>query len=105
MLMTSHGLDFGISALFLGAEGAALYGASRCKEGTKKYTLVAIAVIAALAATLAGSIAVGGALLATSGLQAAQAGSLGTALLALVAHVQAFISTLTPAETPRDKTP
>lgn len=88
--IANHGLDFGIGAACAGVEGLALYGASQCKDKFTKYSLIAIAIIAAIGATLAGSIALGGVFLQLSGMQAAGWTTVSTALASVFAHIQAF---------------
>lgn len=93
--ISCHGLDFGIGAACASVEGAALYAAKRIEpknpvDKAIKYSLIALAALAAIGATLAGSVAMGGVLVSCFGLKAAEWGVLSTALLSLFGHVQAF---------------
>lgn len=96
--IANHALDFGIGAACAGIEGLALYGASQCKDKFAKYSLIAVAIIAAIGATLAGSIAIGGTLLQLSGIQAAGWSTLSTALVSALAQIQVFNKVLTSSE-------
>ncbi|MBX7067239.1 MAG: hypothetical protein K1X28_08415 [Parachlamydiales bacterium] len=110
--IASHGLDVGIGAACAAIEGLALFGASRlnetasAKEKFAKYTLFAIAIIAAIGTTIAGSVALGGILLKVSGMQAAQWSALSTVLLSVFGHIQAFKGALSASkEISQEKTP
>lgn len=89
---------FGVAGLLSGGiEALALYGARKYQKPTTdtekliKYSLVAIAAIAALSASLAGAIGVGLACIAlNTPVAVCHVAFIGTILLSLAAHQRAF---------------